>query len=120
MFLLRSEAEVVSEIQPRNIRLGRSGGHPRQLAVGRVRQSIDAAESLAAGDLRIEDELQILGQPRIEEQRGGQGGVVLAIILQTKWPCIRGIEGAVSLADGRSLVIQVPILGSRDIRQLSH
>ncbi len=110
VFLFRAEAEVVSKIEPGDVGFRSCGRDSGKLAVGRVGDSVDAAESSPAGDLRIEVELGICTETKTEEQRRGEGRVAFGMVLKTQRPLIGSIERAVVLADGGGLIVEVPIL----------
>src|SRR5581483_350905 len=106
-----AEPEIVRDVEPREVRLGRSGGHPRQFSIGWIGQPIDVAKSASARNLRIEVKLRVVRQAKAKEQRGGKGDVALGIILQAQRARIGGVEGSMMLANGSCLIVQIPILG---------
>ena len=66
-FLFRSEAEVVRKIEPGKVWFRRGAGDARQLAIRGIGDTVNAAESSAARDLRIEVELRILTETQTKE-----------------------------------------------------
>ena len=74
----------MGDIEASEVRLGCGGRDAWQLAVRGVCQALHAAESAAAGDLRIEVQEGILLQAQPKKKRGGERNIAFWIVLETE------------------------------------
>src|ERR1035441_6003168 len=86
----------------------RGRGHPRNLAVGEAGDAGDLAETLAAGDLRVDHQFG----PRVDavrqENGRSQGYPVLWMRWEAVFSFVEGRKGSMVLPDGGGLEMHTP------------
>ena len=107
---LRAEAKIVLDEQPCDVRLGSRTGYAGDLSIGWIGDTVDTAESLSAGDLRIEHKYGVLFEPHAEKQSACERDIVLGIIRQAERPSVRRMKCPVLVADRGGLIEQIPTL----------
>ncbi len=82
-FRFGAEADVMRDVQAREVRLRGGGCHAGQFAVGGVGYARDTAEAASACNFQIEIELRVGGGTQAEKQGGGKRDITLLVVLKT-------------------------------------
>src|SRR5262245_37040287 len=105
-----ADREVVREVEARQVWLRRGGRHTRHLAVGKVRDAIDGAESSPARDLGVYIQVGVAGQAQSDEERRGQRDFGFRMVGETERPVVLRVEARMILADRSGLRSHAPAL----------
>src|SRR5207249_3216015 len=81
-FCFSPEAEIVDDVESRQVRLRRRAGDSRQLAVREISYTRHSTEASPSGYFGIEIELGILPQTDSQVEGGSKGNIPFGIILQ--------------------------------------
>ena len=73
----------------RKIRFWSCGRNTREFTIRRIGDTVNAAKTAAAGDLRVDVNLRIPRDTKTEKKSRRQRSFTFGSILKTEWPAVR-------------------------------